>query len=509
MDTCRLQCGRMMLAGGILVFCLAGSGKAQDIWEFSPYDIHVWVATGGSAEFGDVLNADIQRTIAARCEASIRAPWKMNITKAPAEIETEMLLRMESLQAADVLDLSREVALADKLFLVAVVGQDDTTRIRVREFDARSREFGNVVERSMGDLTQVGHQSFAALLAAFRPIAKVESTKDRDKMVTMRIRAAGLVTSTDSPILIKPGTLVQPYVRNNDRNGEPTKKLGIQKTPWTYCLVTNRENPDDRSIISCEIHSGTRVPVSGRPNQRIQRFAVVMPATPGMTTLVLQSTAKRPEPLSGYDIYAKDPITDKQELLGRTDWRGTMIIPTVENPLRLVYVRNGAQLLARLPIIPGLERTRTVQITSDDVRLQVEGLTAGMQNWIMDVVAHRELLKQRFHKRLQDKKLLEAKKLLDEYATIDSRDMIEKILNVEHARRRSEHNTVNKKIDKLFETTRGLLTKHVNPDEGSQLIAEFEEARGGETSTAAPKAAGAGAPGAAREVGSPDSPKTP
>ncbi len=476
---------------------------AQDIWEYSPYQVHIWVATGGSAELSDALNAAVRQVISDRCEAAIRAPWNTQVIAAPPELETEMLTRMSSIQPDDVLQSSREVALADKLFLVAIHGQADTIRIQVREFDSKSREFGNLIERQMGDVTQVGHQAFAAILAAFRPIAKVESTKDRDKKVSLRIRAAGLVTRLPSPILIEPGALLQPFVRNNDRNGEPNQKLGIQKTPWTYCLVLAR----DDSIISCEIHSGTRVPVSGRPNQRIQRFAVLVPTTPGNTLLVLQSTAKRPEPLSGYDIYAKDPRTDKQELIGRTDWRGTMEIPIAENPLRLIYVRNGSQLLARLPMIPGIESSRVVQINSDDLRLQVEGMLAGVQSWIMDVVANRQLVKARFHKRLGESKLADAKKLLDEYATIDSRDTIEKVLNDQQAKRKSEHAPVQKRIDKLFETTRGLLTKHVDPDEGTELGREFEERRG-DAALNSP-AAGNTPTAPAREAGKSDLPKSP
>ena len=473
----------------------AATIQAQDIWEFSPYDVRIWIATGGSSLLGPNATAQLREAVHDRCETVIRSPWDTKVEAAPEEFAAEMLTRLDAIPAADVVASSREVALADKLFLVGVYATPDNTRIQVRELDCRSREFGNVVERTMTDPTQVAQQTFATIVAAFRPIAKVESTKDRDRQATMRIRAGGLVTTPTSPILIEPGAILQPYVRNNDRNGEPSAKLGIQKLPWTYCTVAQREE----TLITCQIQSGTRVPVSGRPNQRIQRFAVLAPINPGKTTLTLQSTAKRAEPLSGYDVYAKDPITDKQELLGRTDWRGTMEIPMSENPLRLIYVRNGSQLLARLPVIPGLEKTRTVQITSDDQRLQVEGMLSGVQSWIMDVVANRELVKARFHKRLDETKIPDAKKLLDEYLAIDSRDDIERVLNLEQARQKSEYPTVQKKIDKLFDTTRSLLTKHVPADEGNQLINEYNERRGDAPDATSTEAAKPSAP--ARQAG--------
>lgn len=500
------QIVRSVWAWLLLVLVInATSARAQDIWEFSPYDVHIWVATSGSGMLSPQAQASLMQHLRDRCETVIRSPWDSKLEAAPAEFATEMLTRLDAIPAADVIASSRDVALADKLFLVAVNATPETTRIQVRELDCRSREFGNVVERTMSDPSQVAEQTFATIVAAFRPIAKVESTKDRDRQVTMRIRAGGLVTTASSPILIEPGAILQPYVRNNDRNGEPSTKLGIQRLPWTYCAVSQR----NETLLTCQIQSGTRVPVSGRPNQRIQRFAVFMPIVPGKTTLALQSTAKRAEPLSGYDVYAKDPITDKQELLGRTDWRGTMEIPMGENPLRLIYVRNGSQLLARLPVIPGLEKTRAVQITSDDQRLQVEGMLSGVQSWIMDVVAHRELVKVRFHKRLDELKIPDAKKLLDEYLTIDSRDTIERILNIEQARQKSEFPIVQKKIDKLFDTTRSLLTKHVPADEGNQLINEYNDRRGDapEATNSAGDAAKTDSP--TRQAGGTDAPKSP
>jgi hypothetical protein len=475
-NACRRSTRTLLLAA--LLSLLARTGAvAQDPWEYSPYQVYVWFAAEGMTEINPAIEEQLRQEISLRCEAVIHAPWDAKVTLVPEEYRTELLHRVDSIPAADLIHHAREIALGDKLFLLAVSEHGDGFRIQARELDCRSREFGNVVERTIGDIQQVGHAAFTTMMDTFRPLARIESTKEKDRKVELRIRAAGLVPEDEtgakrpSPILIPAAAIMQPYMRHNDRNGEPNLKVGIQKVPWTYLQVLSREG----ELITTQVHTGTRVPVTGKPSQRIQRFAVVIPVTGGSTTLALQSTAKRPDPLSGYDIFAKDPITDKQELIGRTDWRGTMQIPSSGNPLRLVYVRNGTQLLARLPIIPGWEAHRTVQITSDDQRLHVEGMLKGIQSKIMDILAHRTLAKARFKKRMEEGKLQDAKKLLDEYLGIETRDSVDKVLNIEQARQRSSIETVQKKIEKLFDQTRSLLTKHVNPDEGSLLSTEYEE----------------------------------
>lgn len=485
---------RTLLLAAILSILTRSGALAQDPWEYSPYQVFVWFAAEGMTEINATVEEQLRLEISLRCEALVHAPWDAKVTMVPEQYRTELLQRIDSIPAADLIKHASEIALGDKLFLLSVNETGDGFRIQARELDCRSREFGNVVERTVADIQQVGHAAFNTLMATFRPLARIESTKERDKKIELRIRAAGLVPEDEtgakrpSPILIQPGTTLQPYMRHNDRNGEPNLKVGIQKVPWTYCHVVSR----DGELITAQVHTGTRAPVTGKPSQRIQRFAVVIPATGGSTTLALQSTAKRPDPLSGYDIFAKDPITDKQELIGRTDWRGTMEIPSSDNPLRLVYVRNGSQLLARLPLIPGWEVRRVVQITSDDQRLHVEGMLRGVQSRIMDILAHRTLAKARFKKRMEEGKLQDAKKLLDEYLGIETRDSVDKVLNLEQARQRSSIETVQKKIEKLFDQTRSLLTKHVNPDEGSQLSTEYDERKGdapaatASSSTAAP-----------------------
>ena len=67
--------------------------------------------------------------------------------------------------------------------------------------------------------------------------------------------------------------------------------------------------------------------------------------------------------------------------------------------LQLLYVKNGKQLLARLPVLPGQSESLLAALVDDDRRLQAEGLVIALQSRALDLVARREILAARFRAR--------------------------------------------------------------------------------------------------------------
>ena len=58
--------------------------------------------------------------------------------------------------------------------------------------------------------------------------------------------------------------------------------------------------------------------------------------------------------------------------VGRTNWNGILKVEPTEDPLRLLYVKNGGAILARLPLVPGLYSQVVADLSGDDIRLQAE-----------------------------------------------------------------------------------------------------------------------------------------
>jgi hypothetical protein len=256
----------------------------------------------------------------------------------------------------------------------------------------------------------------------------------------------------------------------------------------------------DVSRLECEPHTGVRFPITGRNSARTERFALAVRAAGESTMVRLRTNEKPPQPLSGYDVFAKDPKSEKVELIGRTDWRGTMELPKhVDSPLRVVYVKNGGSLLARLPTVPGHEPEMVVDLTPDDKRLQAEGFVAGVQAVLTDLVAQRELYAKRIRSRLSEGKINEAQKLLEEFKALPTRDDVQKLLDQQQPRITTSYKKVQGKIDKLFEDTRKLLYKFVDPAMAAKLEEEVRQTSEGK----GPYAAALGAINAAEKATAP------
>ncbi|MFM7843070.1 MAG: hypothetical protein ACKPEY_02410, partial [Planctomycetota bacterium] len=386
----------------------------------------------------------------------------------------------------------RQAFASEKVIVVSVTRQFDHWRIQSRELDCRARVWGPLLEITVRDPALLASEATSAAHGVFAPVARTESVQE-SKTAVLRLRAAGLARNDESPILVGRESIIQPYVRYNDRYGEP-KAGGVQTLPWTTLVVTERNG----SGLNCDIHSGGRVALSGKTSSRIDRFSIVQRRTFDSTKLRLRTLDKNPQPLSGYDIYAKDPRSEDTVLIGRTDWQGTMEIPPTDYPLRLVYAKNGGSLLARLPIAPGVQPTLQVDLQSDDKRLQAEGFLLGVQGALTDLVAQRELTIKRLRNKLVEANTAEAEKLLTEFKALPTRDDLQKLIDQTQPRIRSPQPKIQAKIDKQFEDTRKLLFKFVDPAVTARLEAELKGGRAADpaqgTAQATPQAPPGGAP---------------
>jgi hypothetical protein len=170
--------------------------------------------------------------------------------------------------------------------------------------------------------------------------------------------------------------------------------------------------------------------------------------------------------------------------LGVTDWRGSIEVPRGDILVRTLYVKNGNQLLARLPLVPGDEHEVVATTIEDDFRLQTEGFVTALQGRVTDLVARREILAARFRKRLTEAKLGDAEALLEEYRGLESRDELLKELDKHQGQIADNDAALDKltqaRIAKLMgEARKLLLNKYLDPETKNVLAKELEKARSG------------------------------
>ncbi len=458
------------------------TARAQSRWEVTPYKVGIWIAAAPVPSLPARLQRRLEKHLMWRAEAEFGAVWDVEseppqhdaegVGPAPGALSGAIAAQIERITIEDVRSVAEKALSMDKLFLVGVSVVPDGYRVQVRELDCRTQTLGPTATREVCQEAALPYAAFHAVLEAFSPIVQVE--KAEGSAVTVRLRAGALIRGGRSPALVPKDAILAPVIRRNDRLGNP-RPGGVERVPWTFLSVTRAEG----WRLDCRIHSGIRSALGGRRSIRIERLALVVKPAGSSTMLTLQTRREPHEPLSGYEVFSKVPGAERSELVGRTDWRGNLTIRSSGVPLRILYVKNGRTLLARLPLVPGLTPRAVAEVADDHVRLKAEGFIAGFQENLIDTVARGKILRSQIGRRIKDEKWEEAGELLEKFRELRTRaDYVNQLLT-QRQRFPSDVPAVQSKIDKQFGDTRKILQKYLAPERAENLASQLAEARGG------------------------------
>ena len=453
----------------------ATCAQEEEIWEFSPYRVQVWVALEQTPELTSRLSDQIIRTIEWQADVADIAVWRVDAELAPAEYRSEIVYGLEQMTIADETDEADPRLQGDKSIFVSVSLTPGGYRIQARQLDCRYRQWSPVIERTTLQIDRIPFEAAVAMRQSFRPIVQIEKVQGKEAQV--RVRAGGLVLTESSPGWIGDDAILHPVIRRNDRVGK-IKEGGMQPLPWTLLTIERRER---QSTLYCDTHSAMRYPLAGRTSMRVQRVAIVVRPTAEFSVLNTISQGKKSsKPLSGYEVYSRTPDSEESELLGLTDWRGSIVVPKHEtSPLRTLYVKSGARLLARLPMVPGAENGLLAELPDDDHRLGAEAVVNGLENLFLDLIARQQVLASEIREAIQEKDLDEADKKLAELRKVEDRSKFTMRLDLQHQALKKRNPVDGDKVDRLFLDLRNILGSHLNPNLPSELKREIEAARGG------------------------------
>ena len=442
----------------------AAGESAPSVWELTPYQVQVWVAMDRTPELTPIA-ADLRNDLSHRLDLTVGAVWNATVLPAPAAIGRQMLAGDDS---PAVESLPKNIEALDKLTLLTITASAGGYRVRARELDVRTRTWNTPVVRPVGQTAGLLEASAQAVRQAFAPLALIASA-DR-KTALLRVRASGLPRDPGALAPVSPGDVFQPVIRKNNHEG---RLSGLAVIPFTFFAV---EKVSDKQV-ECAIHSGMRNPMSEKRRGRIEQLAIGIIPPHQPTTLTLQSRGNSRQVLAGYDVYVYSPGSAASELLGRSDRRGSLVVPPAKEPLRVLVVKSGDQALARLPIVPGRVPQITAPIPDDDQRLAVEGFLNGWQEELVDLVTRREVLLIQARARLEEKRLDEAAKLLDQIRSLKTRDVFSRQLADAQRKSVSPDPGIQKKIDALFVETDKLLQQHLDPAAVDKLADALRAAR--------------------------------
>jgi hypothetical protein len=476
----------------VLLILAPQAARGQAAWEYSPYEVRIWLAAPPQSQLPPALRDRVLAELNRRADLVFAAAWSARAEPAPSSVAGALADRLE-VPFDELKTAAADVFNSDKLIVVrpqwqsAAGGQAGGWQVAARELDVRSRQWSEIVTRTAAGGDALPLAAWDAVSAVFTPLARIESVDGAQ--IKARLRAGGLILDPASPALAEQGMVLRPITRRNDRTGQPAAKGGIQPLPWTLLTIEDR----DDALLSCKLHSGFRSSIPARGGARVERLALLVRPQFPATKLALKSRSTEPRPLSGYEVFLKKADGGESPLLGVTDWQGEIELPRRDGSLQVLVVRNGSQLLARLPLVPGQQAVLEAPLIDDDGRLQAEGAVAALESMALDLAARREIVAARFRTRLKEQKFEEAQQLLDEFRKLDSRTSLGRILDEQQQQVKAGDRLTQQRIDKLFGDARQLLTvKSLADDMINVLAGELTKARSAPRSASATNPVSAG-----------------
>jgi hypothetical protein len=347
----------------------------------------------------------------------------------------------------------KEIAVGlDKLLLVRVKCSGEVLEVSAKELDGQLQLTGPAITKMARSIDGLCDAASEAVLEAFSPVVRIENSGRKD--AKGRVRAAGLLWRSESPAMVQPKDILQPWVIKFDRAGK-TESIGL--LDWTYGIVSKL----DGAMLEMDIHSGRSGALQAKQTRRTERIAIRARMTNQPTTLRLHARARPDSPMTGYEVYEKNLATNEMTLVGRTNWDGRLNLARVENPLRLLYIKNGGSVLARLPVVPGLFPIETADLVGDDARLRAEAYLKGVENGIIDLVAQRQLFGARIRTRIKKNKSKDAQTLLEELKLLPGYSEIAADMAKQAPILESKNSLEQKKIITMFAKTRELLIAQI------------------------------------------------
>ncbi len=442
--------------------------RAQAVWELTPYEFHVYLAVVPAPELPPEVVDAMGGNLIDRVDSTVGAAWNMTVSTPETALRRAMLAGLEDVS----FDAIPEEALAsDKVTLVTISPNVNGFGVSARELDVQTQTFSAAVARDVPQGALLSDALFTAVVEAFAPLASIKS--EDGKQVELRLRAGRFPMRDPSFLAVRPGAVFQPIIRYDDREGNPKKILSL---PWTYLAVEEADN----SRLVCRLHSGLHTALAGRRRGRVRELALAIkpPAKPTRLTLQARSASKRP--LGGYDVFLQKPGEKSTEWLGRTDLSGSILIPQPPHLLHILYIRNGGQLLAKLPIVPGLEESVAAFVIDDDQRLTAESVVMAAQEQLVDLVTRRAVMTSRISAAIKAGDADEADELLVKLYALRTRDQFTQQLDLQRKKLVSDDLLIERRIDLMFDGVRKLVVQYLDPNEvdkiGDQVRAAKEAA---------------------------------
>ncbi len=339
-------------------------------WEYSPYRITIFVEIDASAEWTPKRRFDLTADVERRAHSFVGGLWRLTAREAPAELHWDSATEISHVSA----DRLPQTALdADKVMLLGLAaGRDGQQSIHAREFDVRTRIWGapwtvtTLMVKSRPD-SDLADQLVRTLWQSFCPIARIDQISDKG-VVVCRIRGGALPPANRSLELMPTGSVLRPLVRHFDAQGR-TARDGVFPVNWTWLRVEQ----SDGATATCRLETGVQDPIELRYDGRTEYLGLAVTTRANNSTELIVRAHGDNRPLEDVEIFARGSGGAPANMVGRTDENGAVTIESPRVDVTMLYLRSGDDLLARFPMVPGVEPKVKVAVEDNGRRARNGG----------------------------------------------------------------------------------------------------------------------------------------
>jgi hypothetical protein len=387
----------------------------------------------------------------------------------------------------------------DKLYPVSIELHGTEYTVASREWDRASELITPVRRRSTIDRRAVATEISRLLSELFRPLVQIESADP----VSARVQtmASEYVPADPGFSQVEQGSMFIPLFRYLDRNRVVQR---IQFLPWTYITAETLE----RTRADCRVDTGVKTPLGAFRRRRMELRALRINPELEQTTLKLVPRRNHSKPLVGYlvAVYNDPPPPppkeeEKQEGdetkdkaaeeerekpdIYRSNRLGEVTIPVdPDDALQWLFVRSGTALLAKFPIVAGVESHMLAECPDDTIRLDVEGQIALLQSRLIDTIAKRTMVQAMIRNRMKKDEWEKVDDSIDELKSLpgfdDFRKMVTAIQFPAEKRAQARKDRISEsRIKKLGAEVLKIASIHLDEKKVNDLIEEVQEQRPG------------------------------
>lgn len=468
-----------------LAICAALTAPAlpkEGGWELEKYRVQITVVLDLPGGLSERLADELPRYLRNRIDSALAPGWSGDVRIATGADRPAVLAALHTAEPA-----APKLPPDQDKWIVAKIGwTPETLEIQSREFDRYVQRWSVPIRRESRQADSVGEQLFALCWRTFSPLAQVTLDPKNLKLATLKLRGESLPRSRGAAASVKTGDVFLPLLRRTTRGGE-LEKNGLLPIPWTFLETTDVKN----DAVSTRVVSAASRPFPAKRQGRVEQVAIVLRADPAPSILQLRARTADARPLVGYEILTQQPGNKETTPIGNTDSTGRIAIQPAKSTVQFVLIKHGGLLFARVPVVAGAEPRIELPLPDDEVRMAAESRLATVREDLIDVVARRNILISRARQKIEKKDFNAAEDLIKSLDDLPGRPQFDLTLRTAQQALHSDDPHVQRRIQKLFESTQNLFTQYLDLKPINDLRSELRQAeqKGGakDAKPAAPK----------------------